>query len=177
VNLTNWKHVTHASNRLFIQAPSSPCFALATKRRRPRSGDRCTAACPQVSLFLQHFFSIAEMRNRLAAAEALNGYLRVRLHRLQQKDCSSGGVCSSSGGSSMGGYSSSSNEPSIDKCRASSSQQGGESSTGSHELWSVSCSNKSVSHSSNDSFLLNGGEGPGGVVAVMSSHGKSVLLS
>ena len=115
------------------------------------------------------------MRNRLAAAEALNGYLRVRLHRLQQKDCSSGGVCSSSGGGSMGGYSSSSNEPSIDKCRASSSQQGGESST--HELWSVSCSNKSASHSSNDSFRLGGGEGPGGVVAVMSSHGKSVLLS
>lgn len=115
------------------------------------------------------------MRNRLAAAEALNGYLRVRLHRLQQKDCSSGGVCSSSGGGSMGGYSSSSNEPSIDKCRASSSQQGGESYT--HELWSVTCSNKSASHSSNDSFRLGGGEGPGGVVAVMSSHGKSVLLS
>jgi hypothetical protein len=128
-------------------------------------------------LFLQHVFSIAEMRNRLAAAEALNEYLRVRLHRLQQKDCNSGGVCSSSsGGSSMDGYSSSSSEPSIDKCRVSSSLQGEESSTGSRELWSVSCSDKSASDS-NDSFRLGGGEGPDGVVAVMSSHGKSVLLS
>jgi hypothetical protein len=73
------------------------------------------------------------------------------------------------------GYSSSSSEPSIDKCRVSSSQQGGESSTASHELWSVSCSGKSASDS-NDSFRLGGGEGPDGVVAVMSSHGKSVLL-
>jgi hypothetical protein len=135
------------------------------------------AAYPQVLLFLQHVFSIAEMRNRLAAAEALNGYLRVRLHRLQQKDCSSSGVCSSGGGgSSVDSYSSSSNEPSIDNCRVSSSQEGGQSSTGSHELWSVSCSDKSASDS-NDSFRLGGGEGPDGVVAVMSSHGKSVLLS
>ncbi len=118
------------------------------------------------------------MRNRLTAAEALNEYLKVRLQRLQQKDCSSGGVCSSSSssGSSVDGYSSISNEPFIDKCRVSSSLQGGESSTGSHEMWSVSCSDKSASDS-NDSFRLGGGEGPDGVVAIMSSYGKSVLLS
>jgi hypothetical protein len=87
---TDCNRVTRASSRLFIQTPSSPCSALATKRRRPHSGDgrSLLRACLQVSSFLQHVFSIAEMRNRLAAAEALNEYLRVRLHRLQEKDCS-----------------------------------------------------------------------------------------
>jgi hypothetical protein len=76
----------------------------------------------------------------------------------------------------MGGYSRSSNQPSIDNCRVSSSQQGGGSSTGSHELWSVACSDKSATDSSHDSFRMVVGEGPDGVVAVMSSHGKSMLL-
>lgn len=122
------------------------------------------------------FCSIAEMRNKLAAAEALNGYLRVRLHRLQQKECSSGGVCSSStGGSSLGGYSSNSNEPSIDNCRVLSLQQGEHSFSGSHELWSVACDAKSAADPSNNSFRIAGGEVIDGVVAVMSSHGKFMM--
>lgn len=159
IKIINYQLFKLTSSRLSIRSPFSSCFAPAASRRHLHSGESSTKSTINIPRFTC-FFSLAEMRNKLASAEALNGYLRSQVLRQQLSAPSS-------------------NRFDIANCRAFSSLSKGESSwKGLNEMWSVACSDDSLStiarSTSDDGDQDMGIEWAAGIVRVMSSYGKSI---